>query len=143
MAYQGSTAASSVSNPPVNLVQGLSAGGFSTAVSTSINLGSTQIGSTLFSLPGRAIGNSVWFYASTDGTTTVLGSSYFSDGFKLGMRCGDLLFGVFSSSQNSTTQNFYIGIVGNVSSTSGGADLSTGAFGSAFNFMSSTRASSL
>ena len=116
MAYQGSTAASSVSNPPVQIIQTLSQGGFSTAVSTGINMGSTQIGSTLFSVLGRALGGNLWYYASTDQSSAVFASGYFADGFKLGMRPGDILFCVFCSSLGSS-QTLAIGLIGDVSST--------------------------
>ena len=91
MAYQGSTAASSVSNPPVQIIQTLSQGGFSTSVSTGINMGSTQIGTTLFSVPGRALGGNLWYYASTDSSSTVFAAGYFSDWLSSwSMRPGDI-----------------------------------------------------
>jgi hypothetical protein len=37
-------------------------------------------------------GGNVWAYRSSDAAATVAGSNYFTDGFKLGMRRGDLIF---------------------------------------------------
>jgi hypothetical protein len=116
MAYQGSTAASSVSNPPLNLIAPLSYAGFSTALSTGINMGSTQIGTTLFSLPGRAAGGSLWRYASTDGTTAVCAQGYFTDGLKLGMQPGDAIIIIACSSLGGAA-NIGLGVIGDVTST--------------------------
>lgn len=55
----------SVSNPPVLLAQGVGSGGSS---------------------------RKIWFYASTDASTAVDASGYFTDGWKLGMRAGDIVF---------------------------------------------------
>ena len=37
------------------------------------------------------VGGRVWYYTSADATATVDGSGYFTDGYELGMRDGDLL----------------------------------------------------
>lgn len=37
-------------------------------------------------------GPNVWLYTSADAAATVDGSGYFTDGYKLGMRDGDLIF---------------------------------------------------
>jgi len=60
----------STSNRPYQIVAAV-AGGF--------NVGSSNSG-----------GN-VWAYRSTDPLNTVTGTSYFSDGHKLGMRVGDIV----------------------------------------------------
>jgi len=102
MGYVGTTAASSVSNPPIQIARGL-AGGI--------------LGSTLQ-------GTGVWFYSSTDGTTVMESSTYFTDGFYLGMRQGDVVYGAAGASIGSTTPIAYFGILGAVSTA--GAGLSTG-----------------
>ncbi len=102
MGYVGSTAASSVSNPPIQVSRGL-AGGI--------------LGSTLQ-------GTGEWFYSSTDGTTVMESSTYFTDAFYLGMRQGDLVRGAAGASLGSTTPICYMGVLGVVSTA--GAGLSTG-----------------
>jgi hypothetical protein len=37
-------------------------------------------------------GGSIWAYRSTDPAATVAGAGYFTDGFKLGLRRGDIMF---------------------------------------------------
>ncbi len=37
-------------------------------------------------------GGNLWAYRSTDAAGTVAGANYFTDGFKLGMRKGDIVF---------------------------------------------------
>jgi len=71
MAYNGSTALSSVSNPPIQLVRG---------VGGNANFGSSA----------ATMGTGVWIYTSTDTTTAPYGSGYFSDGYQLGMKQGDI-----------------------------------------------------
>ena len=57
--------------------------------STSLALHSAQIGRS-HSTAGPYYGGNVWWYKSTaDGSSTVAGSSYFSDGHKRGMRKWD------------------------------------------------------
>lgn len=132
MAYQGATAASSVNNPPVQVIQHLAQGGFTTAPATGVNLGSTQIGSTLGSVPGRALGGNFWYYASTDVSSAVLASSaYFSDGLSLGMKPGDVIFVIGCSSLGSSA-TLSIGLITQVS-TLGAGCVSTGSY------LSSTR----
>lgn len=103
MGYVGTTAASSVSNPPLLLTGAGLAGGI---------LGSTQSGTKL------------WLYSSTDGSTVMQSSTYFTDGFYLGMRQGDMLIGAAGASVGSTTPLAYIGVLG-ICSTAG-VGLSTG-----------------
>lgn len=132
MAYQGTTAASSVSNPPLQVTQPLSGGGFSTVQSSGINLGSTQIGSSLATLPGRALGLNLWMYASTDPSSTVLASStYFTDGIQLGMKPGDAII-VISASSLGSSATISLGVVTMQSSAGTGC-------GSTGSYVSSTR----
>lgn len=67
-------------------------------------------------------GSKGWYYATADGTTTVAASGYFTNGYDLGMRLGDILMSV-------ETDNSYALCIGcvTVASTSGPC---TVAFGS-------------
>ena len=110
MAYSGTTAASSVANPPRQMIQSIGA-----------NHGTTG----LTSAPGApgAQGGGLWFYCSTNLTTDLVASNFFSDGLYLGMRPGDMVFGMQFSSAGSSVQTF-MGAITGVSSN--GASLSTG-----------------
>lgn len=110
MAYSGSTASSSVANPPRKIVDGIAG-----------NQGTTGL-TTAPSAPG-AQGGAVWVYSSTNLTTDIVASGFFSDGKYLGMRPGDIVIGAQFSSAGSSVQSF-IGVVTGVSTA--GASLSTG-----------------
>lgn len=121
MAYYGTTAASSVSNPPRQLVAPFAT---NPALAGSTEYLSTQ-GSTAgnnANAPGGG-GGGLWFYASTNLTTDLVASNFFSDGFYLGMRAGDIVQGAQFSSLGSTVTTF-IGAI--VSVSTAGASLSTG-----------------
>lgn len=120
MAYSGSTAASSVANPPVQLVAPVA---LSPAITGSTNF-LTTAGSTYANnanAPGG--GPSVWGYRSTNATTDLTAAGFFSDGFYLGMRAGDVVIGTQITSQGSSVTVF-IGALASVSTA--GASLSTG-----------------
>lgn len=102
MAYVGTTAASSVQNPPIQIARGL-AGGI--------------LGSSL-------AGTGLWFYSSTDGSTVMESSTYFTDGLYLGMRAGDVVLGAAAASPGTTVPITYVGTV--VFATTAGCGLSTG-----------------
>lgn len=111
MAYSGATAASSLANPP-RLV--IAAGIAQTPLTT---------GLTTAPASANAQGGSLWYYASTNLTTDLTASNFFSDGYYLGMKPGDMVMGVQFSSAGSSVQTFQGAITG--VSTSG-ASLSTG-----------------
>lgn len=72
----------------------------------------------------------IWSYLSTaDALTTVTASSYFSDGYNRGMRPGDVVMVLNSTSTTSSTG---VGVtwaaVTAYTSSSGGVNLSTGSF---------------
>jgi len=123
MSYQGTTAASSVSNPPVKVWGGFLGRGANT----------TQISSgyvTDVSKDGAGLGaRSWWWYASSAGSTEVFNSNYFTDALKLGMRQGDILV---CSGNTGSSGYFIIGQLSSVT-TNGAALASSGAF------LSSTR----
>lgn len=112
MAYSGTTAATSLVNPPRNI---LSAG-------MSVMPGTTGLTTTPTQAPGGQ-GGALWMYNSTNLTTDITASNFFTDGKFLGMRPGDLIFGSQFTSAGSSVTSFMGSIVG--VSTSG-ASLSTG-----------------
>ena len=103
MAYVGTTAASSVANPPILIARGL-AGGI---------LGSSVQGTGL------------WFYSTTDLSSVLSTGSYFTDGLFLGMRVGDVVIGAAGGSIGSTAQFAYQGLI--MTATTAGCALSTAA----------------
>lgn len=90
--YNGATAASSLANPPLRIAGGM--GG--------VNTVSTPTGG----------GRSVWLYNSSNGTTELSSGTFFSDGYYLGMKQGDLIMGV--SNTGSSSQCF-LGVISSVS----------------------------
>ena len=110
MAYSGSTAASSVANPPRLLVGRFQGVPGTTGLSTAN--------------PGQGSqGGSLWYYASTNTSTQLQSTTFFSDGWELGMRAGDALIGVSFSSAGSTV-NVSFGVITNASTS--GCGMSTG-----------------
>lgn len=112
MSYSGATAASSVSNPP----RKISLGGLTVGPVKSTGL------TTAPNSPGNQGGN-LWYYSSTNLTTDIVASNFFSDGFYLGMLPGDMVMGVQFSSAGSSVTSF-MGAITGVSTS--GASLSTG-----------------
>ena len=90
MAYSGSTAATTVANPPRQLIAGLASPPNSTGLSTAPTANPSGQGGGL------------WYYASTNLTTDLTASNFFSDGYYLGMKPGDMVMGVQFSSAGST-----------------------------------------
>lgn len=112
MAYLGSTAASSVANPPRCLIPSFS------GIRNTTNL-STANGANTY----REQGGGVWLYSSSHGSTETMATGFFSDAQALGMRPGDLVFGVQWTTAGSS-QVVYMGVLDSVSTA--GAALSTG-----------------
>jgi len=125
MAYSGTTAASSVANPPVLLSR--LAGARSILGTSSLTAWSSGV--------TRAGGLGLWQYISTNLTTDLTGAGFFTDGQQLGMQVGDLLL----NAQYTSAGSSFIVLLGILTTTnsSGGFNLTT--LGS----ISSTRASSL
>ncbi len=117
MAYIGSTAASSIANPPSLLQRPLGPGA---------RLGSNA---TAANVPIRL---GLWVFGSTDTTSSPFTAGYFSDGYEIGMKQGDVVICVGQTSTVSSSQVLMLGCVSSVSSTGGGTQLST------FSFISST-----
>jgi len=112
MAYSGSTAASSVANPPRLLVGQVASLPVSTGLSTATATQHQQ-------------GGQLWFYSSTNKSTDILAAGFFSDGKALGMHPGDIVLGNQFSSAGSSVQTFICTVT--AITTAGAATLSTGA----------------
>lgn len=106
MGYSGSTAASSVANPPNQISSAL--------VGRIANSSTATVGG----------GAKVWLYSSTNLTTDMTAANFFIDAYYIGMNQGDVVMGAQASSAGSTTQIAYLGVLGAV--TTSGAALSTG-----------------
>lgn len=113
MSYAGTTASSSLSNPPLR-IGGFFGGGAN---------------STAFGVAAGAGAKSLWLYNSSHSTTEMLASNFFSDGYYLGMKQGDIVMGV---SCTGSSVNVFMAAVGAVT-TSGCA------LGSSGGILSSTR----
>lgn len=111
MAYLGSTQLSSIANPPRCITQ-LPAPG-------------ARVASTACPMAAN-----IWFYGSTDTSTSLFTANYISDAYYLGMKQGDVVIYVGMTSTASSSQVLGFGIVGAV--TTAGTQLST------WSFMSST-----
>lgn len=119
MAYSGSTAASSVANPPVLLARGMG---------NQTNQSGLVVGTTSLAYGG---GNGLWFYSSTDASSDIIASvTYFTDGKQLGMRNGDVILTVYASSVASTTVSMAVGVLGTTNSTNGFSIMTAGCIAS-------------
>lgn len=110
MAYQSSTVPTTASNPPICLTAGLGIGRGTTA------------------LTGN--NRSVWLYTSTNLTTDISAAAnqpFFTDGFYLGMRPGDMVMGTMYTSAGTTAAAGVVSYLASVIAvTTGGASISTG-----------------
>jgi hypothetical protein len=105
MAYAGSTAASSVANPPWRVDGGFLSG-------RSVNESTAA-----------ANGGGVWVYNSTETLAAVAVANYFTDAQRLGMRSGDIILCSLRTGEASSDQLFEIGVICEVSTS--GAQLSS------------------
>lgn len=103
MAYSGSTASSSLANPPVRIGGYVGAGAQTTAWAAN---------------PPR----SVWAYFSSHSSTQLTDTAFFSDAYYLGMRQGDI---VMFSCNTGSSASLGMGVLGAVT-TAGAALASTG-----------------
>jgi hypothetical protein len=115
MSYVGTTAASSVANPPNRIDTAL------------LSQRSRNESTSVFE------GGSLWTYNSTNLTTdlTATAGGFFTDGGRLGMRNGDILIASCVQStlpQSSTSAVLLIGIISGVNSTDDTASVSTEGF---------------
>src|ERR1051325_7450093 len=104
MSYFGTTQPSSVANPPRQLIAPFAC---NPALVGSTEFLSTQ-GSTAANNPNApgGGGGGLWFYSSTNATTDITATNFFSDGFHLGMRAGDVVMGNSFSSLGSSVVTF-------------------------------------
>lgn len=109
MSYSGTSAGTTSANPPRLVMPIIGILPATTGLSTAPNSNSQ--------------GGQVWSYVSTNLTTDLTASNFFSDGQDIGMRPGDIVIGAQFSSAGSSVQSF-IGVITGVSSS--GASLSTG-----------------
>ena len=109
MAYQSSTLGVSAANPPILLSRG---------VGQINNTSGNVLGSSLQTTTPVAGGSGFWYYASSDGSTLLMGVGYFTDGLSLGMRNGDMLMSV-SQSSLGTSPTCMIGVLMTTNSTAG------------------------
>lgn len=104
MAYKGSTELSSVANPPRAITAGMW-GKRSTTV-----------------LPSSVGGQNVWLYNTTESCTDLVTAAFFTDGYYLGMKEGDIILGSFTT---GSSVGAYLGVIGAVT-TAGCAIASSG-----------------
>jgi len=107
MSYSGATAASSIANPPRLIAGSIGGGANSTA-------------------HGQAAGKgnkSLWMYGTSDEATNLSDSNYFTDGWYLGMRPGDI---VMATCSTGSSISIVIGVVSSAASTAGANLGSTG-----------------
>lgn len=110
MAYSGSTAASSVANPPILLV--------SAGLSPTLNASGNVVGSSAQTTATFAGGNALWRYTSSDATTLTKGAGYFTDGLALGMKNGDAII-IVEQSSLGTSPVVSMGVLVTTNSTAG------------------------
>lgn len=112
MAYSGTTAASSLQNPPILIGKGVGGPCRQQASSTG----------------NEVIGNGLWFYGTTDVSSTLFTAGAITDGYELGMKTGDVVIISARTSTVTSSAVLTMGIVSSVSSTGGGTQLSSGSF---------------
>lgn len=126
MAYLGTTAASSVSNPPIAMFGGMGAGADARIASGStLYINNDWKASTAGTYKtGQGFGQQLWMYHTTDMTSAILAANYFSDAGVMGVRPGDVFIMVAQGSTLGTSQMLRLAVVASVS-TAGAAAFST------------------
>ena len=109
MAYVGSTAASSVANPPRRMIDPI------------ISMHGTSEMTATPSAPGGQ-GGGLWYYCTTDTTTVAAAAGFFTDAQDLGMRPGDAIIMVTLASSNAKAN---LGVILTVTSTGATMTLTT------------------
>lgn len=118
MAYSGSTALTSVANPPRQIATGGSP--IANQSGNLLGIGGTSVVSTLPFVGGC----SLWYYVSSDSATIATSVGYFTDGLALGMRAGDVML-VVNQSSYGTSPSFSMGVIV-TSNSSAGFNLAAG-----------------
>ena len=88
MAYAGTTAATTAQNIPLRMTAFGIHGGFTTALTTSISPTTNGYG------PPNKQSAGWWQYHTTDASSVLTTTGYFSDGHTLGMKSGDEIRGL-------------------------------------------------
>ena len=109
MAYKGTTELSSDANPPRALFSGMWG-----ARSTNV-------------LPSSVGGQNLWLYNTTDGSSSLVGTTFFIDGLVLGMKEGDIIMGAGTT---GSSVNVYVGVIGPVTTDGCGVASTGGMLGS-------------
>ena len=118
MAYSGTTAATSAQNPPMLLFRPMAH-----VSTTNADLFYSSAATSPATFRG---GCGLWIYQSSDPTSTIIGTTtYFTDGLRLGMRNGDVMFCVSASSAGGADRQMGIGMLFSTNSTAG-FSISTG-----------------
>ena len=103
MAYAGTTAGSTTTNPPLS---------FGPPALGGINANTTE----------AYAGLRVWLYNSSHSTTQLTDTAFFTDAYFIGMKQGDIVFG---TQNTGSSVGVYMGVLGAVT-TAGAALASTG-----------------
>lgn len=62
-------------------------------------------------LPSSVGGQNVWLYNTTESCTDLVTANFFTDGYYIGMKEGDIILGSFTT---GSTVSAYIGVIGAV-----------------------------
>jgi hypothetical protein len=112
MAYSGTTAASSAANPPVLLARPMAH-----VSTTNADLFYSTAATSPATFRG---GNGLWIYQSSDPTSTIVGTTtYFTDGLRLGMKNGDVIFCISATSAGAADRQMGMGMLYSTNSTAG------------------------
>ncbi len=102
LTYNGSTAGSTLANPPVLLAA---------AIGGHVQFASSGSTAAIAKLPTGALGAQLWYYGSTnDPVTELVALNTFNDGYALGMHPGDIVFCV-KATADSTAPLLGIGVL--------------------------------
>lgn len=102
MAYSGTTAASSAANPPVLLSRPMAH-----VSTTNADLFYSSAATSPATFRG---GNGLWIYQSSDPSSVIAADdNYFSDGDRLGMKNGDIMFIISATSAGAAESGHLMG----------------------------------
>lgn len=113
LTYNGSTATSSASNPPV-VLDGVIGGRLNYASSGAS--ASTGFGDLIPT--NGAVGAKLWFYSSSNTAVELAGAASINDGIALGMSWGDIMIGVTATAYSTSPIGWLGVLVTSAASTS-------------------------
>lgn len=108
MAYKGTTELSSIANPPRSVSPAMWSRRSTTVLSAT-----------------AVCGQNLWMHNSTDSSTDFISTTYFVDGFYLGMKEGDIIMGAVCTG-TGTSVSVYLGVIGPVTTNGCGIASSGG-----------------